>query len=41
MVVFKERLWLVTLHTTQFAGATPLVDLAGVEALARTVADRL
>ena len=41
IVVFKKGSWLVTLHTTQSANATPLVDLAGVEALARTVADRL
>ncbi len=41
MVVFKKGLWLVTLHTTQSASATPLVDLAGVETLARIVADRL
>ena len=40
-VVFKKGLWVVMLHTIQSADATPLVDLAGVEALARTVADRL
>jgi hypothetical protein len=40
-VAFKKGLWAVMLHTTQSADATPLVDLAGVEALARTVADRL
>ncbi len=41
IVVFKKGLWVVMLLTTQSADATPLVDLAGVEALARTVADRL
>ena len=40
-VVLKKGEWLVSLHTAQAAGATPLVDLAGVEALARMVADRL
>ncbi len=40
-VVFKKGLWVVMLHTIQSASATPLVDLAGVETLARIVADRL
>ena len=41
LVFFKKGEWVVTLHTAQPDGVTPLVDLAGLEALARTVADRL
>ncbi len=41
MVIFKKGTWVVMLHTTQRDGVAPLVDVAGVEALARMVADRL
>ena len=41
MVFFKKGVWTVMLHTTHPDGTSPLVDLAGVEALARTVADRI
>ena len=41
MVAFKKGEWVVSLHTTQPDGDTPLVDLAELELLARTVADRL
>ena len=41
MVVLKKGVWVVSLHTAQPDGVTPLVNLSGVEALARTVADRL
>ena len=41
MVFFKKGVWVVMLHTARPDGASPLVDLAGVEVLARTVADRL
>ena len=40
-VVFKKGFGVVMLHTTQSADAAPLVDLAGIEALARMVAARL
>ncbi len=39
-VVFKKGFWVVVLHSTQFADSAPLVDLAGIEALAQTVSDR-
>ncbi len=41
MVVFKKGEWAVVLHTAQADGVTPLVDIEGVQALARTVASRL
>ena len=41
MVAFKKGEWVVSLHTAQPDGDTPLVDLAGLEALARTVASRM
>ena len=41
MVVFKKGGWVVTLHTAQGAGISPLVDLEGLTTLARMVADRL
>ena len=41
MVIFRQGEWVVTLYTAQRDGITPLVDLAGVEALAQFVADRL
>ena len=40
-VIFRQGEWVVTLYTAQRDGITPLVDLAGVEALAQFVADRL
>ena len=40
-VFFKKGEWVVMLHTAQPDGTSPLVDLAGVEALARIVAGRL
>lgn len=39
-LVFRKGEWVVTLHTAQPDGTTPLVDLAGVEALALIVAGR-
>ena len=39
--VSKKGEWVVSLHTAQAADVTPLVDIAGIESLARTVADRL
>jgi hypothetical protein len=41
MVVFRKGEWVVTLHTAQADGVEPLVDLPGVTALGRLVADRL
>ena len=41
MVLFKKGLWVVTLHTAQPNGTSPLVDLSGLEAMARIVANRL
>ena len=41
MVVFKSGVWIVMLHTAQGANDAPLMDLAGVESLARIIADRL
>jgi len=41
MVVFKKGAWVVVLSTAQPDSFAPLVDVAGVEALARMVADRL
>ena len=41
MVVFKKGVWVVMVHTAQSDGVAPLVDVAGVETLARLVADRL
>jgi hypothetical protein len=41
MVVFKKGAWVVVLSTAQPDSVAPLVDVAGVEALARMVADRL
>ena len=41
MVLFKKGVWVVTLHTAQPNGTSPLVDLAGLEALSRIVANRL
>ena len=41
MVIFKKRAWVVLLHTAQSRDAAPLIDVSGVEALARLVADRL
>ena len=40
MVVFKSGVWVVMLHTSQGANDSPLVDLAGVESLARIIVDR-
>ena len=41
LVVFKKGVWVIQLHTAQPSGVTPLLDLAGVEAAARLVADRV
>ena len=41
MVVFKKGEWVIMVHTAQPDGETPLVDVSGLEALARMVADRL
>lgn len=41
MIAFKKGEWVVSLHTAQRDGDTPLVDLAELETLARTVAGRL
>lgn len=41
MVVFKKGAWVVMVHTAQSRDVTPLVDVSGVETLARLVADRL
>lgn len=41
MVVFKKGAWVVTVHTAQSRDVTPLIDVSGVETLARLVADRL
>ena len=41
VVAFKKGEWVVSLHTAQRDGESPLVDLAELETLARTVADRL
>jgi len=41
MVVFKKGSWVVMLHTAQNRDVTPLIDVSGVETLARLVADRL
>ena len=41
MVVFKKGDWVVTLHTAQGRGISPLVDLEQLTELARKVADRL
>ena len=41
MVLFKKGAWVVVLSTAQPDSVAPLVDVAGVEALARMVADQL
>ena len=41
IVVFKKGEWVVTIHTAQGAGVSPLVSLEQLTALARIVADRL
>lgn len=41
MVSFRKGEWVVMLHTSQPDGTEPLVDLAGLTALAQLVADRL
>ncbi len=41
MVVFKKGVWVVMVHTTQSRGVAPLLDVLGVETLARLVAERL
>ncbi|MDA1035689.1 MAG: hypothetical protein O3B65_02270 [Chloroflexi bacterium] len=41
MLVFKKGEWVVTLHTAQPAGQTPMTDLGGLTALAQIVTDRL
>ena len=41
MIVFKKGEWVVTLHTAQGSGISPLVDLEQLTTLARAVADRL
>ncbi len=41
MVVFKKGEWVVSLHTAQRDGVSPIVDLEKLTTLARTVADRL
>ena len=41
LVVFKKGVWVIQLHIAQPSGVTPLLDLAGVEAAARLVADRV
>ena len=41
LVAFKKGEWVVSLHTSQPNGDTPLMDLADLESLARAVAGRL
>jgi hypothetical protein len=41
VVAFKKGEWVVSLHTSHPDGDTPLMDLAELESLARTVAGRL
>jgi len=41
MMVFKKDNWVILLYTVQLDGADPLVYIAGLEKLARLVADRL
>ena len=41
MVVFKKGVWVVMFHTAQASGVAPLLDVSGVEILARLVAERL
>lgn len=41
IVVFKKGVWVIQLHTAQRSGVNPLLDLAGVEAAARLIADQL
>lgn len=41
IVVFKKGVWVIQLHTAQRSGVNPLLDLAGVEAASRLIADQL
>ena len=41
MVIFKKGVWVVMVHTAQASGVAPLLDVSGVETLARLVAERL
>ena len=41
MVAFKKGVWVVMVHTAQSSGVAPLLDVSGVETLARLVAERL
>ena len=41
MVVFKKGDWVVMVHTAQSNGVAPLLDVSGLETLARLVAERL
>jgi len=41
MVAFKKGEWVVMVHTAQSRGVSPLLDVTGVETLARLVAEHL
>ena len=41
MVIFMKGNWVVSLHTVQADGVTPVVDTAGLETLARMIAGQL